>query len=254
MGGFIKVTLREEDKVTTKMLYTDSLDSILGNYENIFENEKMSEMIIEKAIDKKELTKEYHDQLDTLSPFSYGYIFIDRIKKKVWYLNNYTAISHFSNYNFNKDDYVQLKEQDFKIEIQSDYDGKTNTFKKTVVKDVRKDNVRGTRDFASYIKLSSAIPYLEEVVSIKEKIKDMSSLESILDQLMILRSERTLGRNEFINDLIITKFKDWYFLEDNTTEESYVELFNYLKEEDLLSEKDIEFWNIEIEEVKKRED
>jgi len=95
MGGFIKVTLREENKITTDVLYTSALDDMLADYKNIFEND-ISEMIKESAIDKeKDLMKNCHAQIHNISPFDYGYIFIERVKRKVFFLNDYNGVSHF---------------------------------------------------------------------------------------------------------------------------------------------------------------
>jgi len=134
------------------------------------------------------------------------------------------------------------------MKIQSDYDSASNRFKKIKVIDLKKEYIG--RDFTSYRKLSSAIPYIEEIVSIDHKIKNKSTIESILDELTELRSNRVNKRGDFINDLIITKFKDWDFLEDNKTRKRYEELFNYLKMERLLSTQDIELWEKEIKEAR----
>lgn len=239
MGGFIKCTLRDADKITTCVVGTDIINGAFSDYENIFEND-IYNILKEKSIKKSEITKSYHDQIELIAPFDYGYLFIDRVNKKVFFLNNYDSISYFSNFDFNEDMYKKLKEQNYKIKIQN-YKSKD-----IAVKDVRKEFVM--RNFREYKKLFTAIPYIKTIKSINETIVDHSSLESILDKLTELRSTRTLKINDFINDLIITEFKEWDFIEDNKTKKSLTGLFEYLKGEDLLSEKDIQQWNIEIKE------
>ena len=258
MGGFIKVTLREENKTTTNILYTSSLNDLLADYQNIFDND-ISSLITKNAVNKDtELTKECHPEISILTPFDYGYIFIDRIKRKVFFLNDYNAISHFSNFQFKEEEYLQLKEQNFKMKIQRNYDSNSNTFKDTELIDLKKDFI--STDYIGYRKLNSAVPYLEEVISIDDKITDISSLESILDELTKLRKQRkifklkalakkNLNTNVFLNDLIITKFKDWDFIEDNKSKNRYEELFSYLLSEKLLSDNEITIWEKEISEI-----
>lgn len=105
------------------------------------------------------------------------------------------------------------------------------------------------RYFREYRKLFTALPYIKTIKSIDKEIKNISNLESILDELTELRAERKQSRKYFINDLIITEFKDWTFIEDNKTKDSFTNLFEYLKNENLLSKKDIQIWNREIEEA-----
>lgn len=61
MGGFIKCTLREKDKITTRVLSTNVINGFLSDYKNIFEND-ISELIIKNAIGKKSITEEFHSQ------------------------------------------------------------------------------------------------------------------------------------------------------------------------------------------------
>ena len=239
MGGFIKVTLREKNKITTKTLHTSVINGFLGNYENIFEND-IADLIVKNEVKPREVVESFHSEMNTLTPFDYGYIFIDRIKRKVFYLNNYDAISHFATYNFKENIYKKLKNQNFKIKIT-----KEKTHKKV---DIRKDFCN--RDYDCYVKLHSAIPYIEKAMSEEVIIEDTTSIENIIEELIHLRKERIKqGKTGYRNDLIITKFKNWEFIEDNANKKNYTNLFNYLKAESLLSKKDIWFFEREIENV-----
>lgn len=239
MGGFIKVTLREKNKITTKTLHTSVINGFLGIYENIFEND-ISDLIVKNEVNPREVVESFHSEMNTLTPFGYGYIFIDRIKKKVFYLNNYDAISHFATYDFKENSHQKLKKQNFKVKIKNDRTHK--------IIDIRKDF--GNQDYNCYVKLYSAIPYIEKAISEDVIIEDTTSIESILEELMHLRKERTnQGKTGYSNDLIITKFKSWEFIEDNANKKNYTNLFNYLKDESLLSKKDIYFFEKEIENI-----
>lgn len=245
MGGYIKVTLREKNRITTNVLDTSVLDKLLANYQNIFDNDIADE--INNLADKQGIVSSYHDQIHALAPFSYGYLFIDRTTNKVFFINDYNAITFFSNFNFTRDIYLKLKNKNFKMNVKRDYDSSSNTFKKLDTYDVRKEFV--TKDLVPYLKLGTAIPYIEKIVSIDQEIKDISSIESILDELILLRNSRKRDESDYINDLIVTKFKDWEFIEDNSTKESYKSLYSYLKTQNILSEKDIILWRQEISDV-----
>lgn len=241
MSGFIKFTLRDYNKTITTVLNINVINGFLSDYANIFEND-IEDIIYSEQVKKSRIFESSHYQFDTLTPFNYGYIFIDRINKTCFFLNNYDSISYFSNFNFNNDDYLQLKKQNFKIKITKFSSKESNS------KDVRKEFV--SRDFREYRKLFTALPYVKTIESIDRKIQDISSLESILDELMDLRSKRNQTKEEFINDLIITEFKDWIFIEDNADESSFNQLFKYLQSQNLLSEKEIQIWNDEINKFK----
>lgn len=241
MSGFIKFTLRDYNKTITTILNTSVINGFLSDYANIFEND-IEDIIYSEQVKKSQIFESSHYQFDTLTPFNYGYIFVDRINKTCFFLNNYDSISYFSNFNFNNDDYLQLKKQNFKIKITNFRSKESNS------KDVRKEFV--SRDFREYRKLFTSLPYVKTIESIDTKIKDISNLESILDELMDLRSKRNQTKEEFINDLIITEFKDWIFIEDNADESSFNQLFKYLQSQNLLSEKEIQIWNDEINKFK----
>jgi hypothetical protein len=245
VGGFIKVTLRESNRLTTNILTTSVLDKLLANFQNIFDNDIADQIIAEGG--KEQLVSTYHDQVEVLAPFSYGYLFIDRIKKKVFFLNDYNAATFFSNFNFTHEIYRKLKKQVFQVNIQSDYDSASNSFKSTETFDARKEFVM--KDLIPYLKLGTAVPYIEEITSIDRKISNVSSIETILDELFSLRELRNSDPSEYINDLIISKFKEWEFIEDNSTKKSYSNLFGYLKSENMLSKNDIEIWEKEIAEA-----
>lgn len=241
MSGFIKFTLRDYNKTITTILNISVINGFLSDYANIFEND-IDNIIYSEQVKKSRIFESSHYQFDTLTPFNYGYIFIDRINKTCFFLNNYDSISYFSNFNFNNDDYLQLKKQNFKIKITNFPSKKSNS------KDVRKEFV--SRDFREYRKLFTSLPYVKTIESIDTKIKDISTLESILDELMDLRSKRNQTKEEFVNDLIIKEFKDWIFIEDNADESSFNQLFKYLQSKNLLSEKEIQIWNDEINKIK----
>lgn len=244
MGGFIKVTLRDKSKITTGILSTNEIEGFLGHYENIFENDISNLITIHSIEESKEITKPFRGLSNVLAPFDYGYIFIDRVCKKAWFINDYTSILHFSNFDFKKDDYNTLKKQKFIVKIKSYSDNKITKI------NILKEKPPRILNLIGYYHLGTAIPYIKKIVSLGEEIKDISSIETIIDELQEKRDQRNKRMGQIENDLIITEFKDWIVTCDNKKESRYIELFNHMKKELLLSTIDINTWNQEIEDIK----
>lgn len=239
MSGFIKFTLIENKKIITTILDTNIINSFFSDYANLFEND-IENIIISKSVNKKHISEEYHNQITTLTPFDYGYILIDRNNKICFFLNNYDSLSSFTNFNFNKYDYLELKKQNFQIEF-GDFSSK---FSKLI--DIRKDFI--SRDFKEYRKLFTSLPYAKTIHSLDVKIKDISNLESIIDELLDLRLQRNQQKNLIINDLIISEFNEWTLIDNVVEKENLEQLFDYLLKQNLLSDQEITIWNQQINE------
>jgi len=250
MGGFIKVTLRDlKNKLTTRTISTFHLNGFLADYKNILEGD-IEGLIINNEVDKEvEITKSSHHLLNMNTPFDYGYVFIDRVKKKVFFINNYDSISYFDNFSFEKEKYELLKKQNYIIKI-----GKNDRTEKI---DIRKDYV--IRDFREYKKLYSAMPYIKEITIFDVPVEEVTTMESVLDKLMIEREKPenvVKNRDEngelifnFNTDMVITELNDWTMIEGNRDMEHYQLLFNHLMSENLLSEKEVIEWENEIKEL-----
>lgn len=251
MGGFIKFTLRESDKITTRTIGTSEFNNFISDYGDLLEND-IENKIKEAAISKNDITDEYHPELELLTPIDYGYIFIDRVEKQAFLINNYDSITIFSNYNFDPENYEQLKKQDYIIKV-------SNWKNKGLGKhDIRKEYL--TRDFLEYKKLYTSLPYVKTITYVSEEeskeISDISSLESILDELMKHREAKKIkngirGRGNYINDLQITEFTDWEINEYNKSLSAYRILFKHLNDHQLISPEEMDIWCREIEEVKR---
>lgn len=232
MSGFLKVTIREEKGIITKTMFTDCLNKIFSDFSNIFEND-MSVIMNESSIKKEDLVSDYHYEMELNTPFDSGYIYIDRVDKKIFFINNYDAVIHFSNYDFDERKYNQIKRQKYIIKVEDFRTKKVESY------DVKKDFL--SKDFTYFRKLATAIPYLSKAESLGAEIKDISSFESIVKELIELRNNRT-DTGRYVNDLILTGFNDWEFYEGNRTKESLKKLYNHLKKHSLLTDQEDKLW------------
>ena len=55
MGGFVKVSLRTEKEITTRIVYTDVLNTFLGNTNDLFDNIHLKNKIIENQVSESQL-------------------------------------------------------------------------------------------------------------------------------------------------------------------------------------------------------
>lgn len=243
MGGFVKVSLRDETGITTRILGTDSLGEFLGNGHNVFVND-IKEELIKKQLDKKYLRDEDYEKREFKSPFHYGYIFIDRINKKLFYINNFSPISYYCPLDFSKSDFEKAKKLNYEYTIET-Y-GENNKEKL----DLRK-NLLKLGSYKNYYFLYNALPFLESITFTKTnetiKIEDIS-FESIIEKDLSLRTKED---NYSIKISFILNWKDWDVLDSDFNYESSLKLFDYLKNENLLNEEEIADWLNELDELKK---
>lgn len=243
MGGFIKVSIREENEITTRILDTNELNEFLGNAENLFVNDIKNE-IKNKQVPEKYLFNNDFNNKELLSPFNYGYIFIDRVKKVLFYINNYTSLSHYLPIDFPEKNHKKIKKSNYQCTL-SNFDGsKVEKF------DIRKKYFK-LSSFGNYYKLYNSIKYAESVTFHKLKetilINDIS-FEEIIEKVINNRKEEDLYS---VNVEFSINWKDWIVYDMNSNKNSYKKLYEYLLKENLLSEMDKKEWKKEIEYIKK---
>ena len=242
MGGFVKVTLRDEDKITTSILDTNRLNKFLGNAKNIFEKD-IHKKLIKKRVPKKYLFEEDYKNIESLTPFDYGYIFIDRVNKYLFYINNYTSFSYYLPVDFNKEDFETALNNKFKYKISKYGTNKIKTY------DLRRHYCK-LGSFGNYYRLYNALPYIDTVTFTKSKeTLKMSELsfESIINRAVHERGDEEIFS---LNSEFIINWKDWTVYEHNKDIDSYKLLFDYLNNEGLLSENDLKIWDLEFKELK----
>lgn len=245
MGGFIKVSLRDESGIQTITTDTSVLHKHFTDFHTLFEAD-IKDLLSEVEINESEVTDPYKYQLKLKTPFDYGYIFIDRIKKVLFFNNNYDALIYFSNYKFDEDYYYRLKRNDFCVTI-------TNIENEIIEKvDIRKKYL--SRDFIEYRRLYTALPYLKEVQIFDEKTDKFDSIEEIIENLIEKKNARQekedYNKYAFSNDLKLTQFKEWTVFDESKDKTAYKKLFNYLLELDVLTEEEKNEWKIIIEEAR----
>jgi hypothetical protein len=242
MGGFVKISIREKSGITTRVVGTNELNIFLGSAFNLIEGD-VSSHIVNNSV-RKELFEEDAKEEEMLFPFNYGYIFIDRLENKLWYCNDFCPLSFYSNYDFKKETYLQLKNQKFKVEISKDYNSKTNTFKSSKAIDVREESLR-MEGLDNYFKLHKALPYLSNITYKDENINDISTIESVLEGIFEkqdkVKKENNLNeKGDFsfnVNYDIQLHWSDWDVKEDDINT-----LYEYLLEKDLLTDLEISKW------------
>lgn len=242
MGGFVKVSVREENQITTRILDTNELNEFLGNAENLFINDIKNE-IKNKQVPENYLFEEDFKNKELLVPFNYGYIFIDRVKKVLFYINNYTSLSHYLPIDFTKETYEAAKSSNYQCTISSFNDNKIEKF------DIRKKYFK-LSGFGNYYKLYNSINYAESITFHKLKetilIKDIS-LEEIIKKAINNRKKEDLYS---ANIEFSINWKNWTVYDRSSDEDSYKKLYKYLLKENLLSEIDKKEWRKEIEYIK----
>lgn len=242
MGGFVKVSIREENEITTRILDTNELNEFLGNAENLFINNIKNE-IKNKKVPEKYLFDEDFNNKELLSPFNYGYIFIDRIKKVLFYINNYTSLSHYLPIDFTEETYESAKVSNY-ICTLSNFDGS-----KVEKLDIRKKYLK-LSGFGNYYKLYNSINHAESITFHKLKetilIKDIS-FEEIIEKAINNRKKEDLYS---ANIEFSINWKNWTVYDRSSDEDSYKKLYEYLLKENLLSEIDKKEWRKEIEYIK----
>lgn len=243
MGGFVKVTLRDENKITTSILDTKELSEFLGNANNIFEKD-IHKDLIKKRVTKEYLFKEDYKNMESLSPFNYGYIFIDRINKYLFYINNYTSFSYYSPLDFDK--------KDFKTALMNNYKYKISTYgtDKIETYDLRKHFCK-LNNLGNYYRLYNSLNYIDSITKAKEtiKMKDLT-FESIIGKVV---NERTPEDQYSLTSEFSINWKEWTVYDHNKDFESYNLLFDYLQNEKILNKKDLIIWNLELEELENNE-
>lgn len=242
MGGYIKITVREEEKIETAILDTFFLDEVLLDFKNIFET-NLSPMI-EEHKKNRGLIDRYAVEDKVLAPFSYGYIFIDRVDKKVWFINDYQPQSCFTNFDFDFDTYQQVKNSNFEMSVSN---AKGDSIKKYSVLKNHK-YIRMAR-LKEYVQLYSALQYAKTLTICNEDVESNDIVE-ILDKLMEsrkLKKKDKKSSDDFSFDvdieLYIKEFKDWSFYDRNNEKSSYEDLFKHLEDNKLLTENDLIYWN-----------
>lgn len=245
MGGFIKVSLRDESGIQTITTDTSVLHKHFTDFHTLFEAD-IKDLLSEVEINEAEVTDPYKYQLKLKTPFDYGYIFIDRIKKVLFFDNNYDALIYFSNYKFDEEYYDSLKNNNFCVTVKN--------FGNKIIKkvDIRKNYL--SSDFIEYRRLYTALPYLKEVQIFDEKIDKLNSIEEIIENLIEKKNARRkredYNKYSFSNDLKLTQFKEWTVFDESKDKTAYKKLFNYLLELDVLTEEEKNEWKIIIEEAR----
>ena len=240
MGGFIKVSVREEKEIFTEVVSTNDLNDYLGNLKIMFEG-NVKEYLEKNALHKSNMFDKDVKNRHKKFPFNYGYIFIDRVNKKLFYINDYSPLTYFSEYEFK--DFNNIKRNNYQLEIMKG--GEREKI------DIREESVY--RDFFPYYKLHNALPFVESINSLDIKIKDVSNITKVLNELMLLREGRKKEEDKenfsfsCIFDLEL-KLKDWFVFDYSSSKESYETLFDYLKEENILSDEEKVFWTKVINE------
>ena len=86
MGGFIKVTIKENNKIVTAELHTAFFSGRYGAMNDLYKNITQDDLI-------KDSECFDGDEMDDLEPTSYGHLFIDRDNKKIFNMNDFCDIS-----------------------------------------------------------------------------------------------------------------------------------------------------------------
>lgn len=259
MGGFVKVSLRTKEEITTRIVYTDVLNTFLGNTNDLFDNIHLKNKIIENQVSENELFESDFNNREKLIPFNYGYIFIDRINNNLFYINNYTPISYYFENEFKNPLFNKLKEQDFKIKI-TEY----NTQKSYLI-DVRKESISISFDMLhSYYRLYNSLSNIKSITFLNNdnnKVIETENLnfEELITTILSNRKNPNYYNNNDSDDFDILfnsnpefsiQWKNWTVYDEDSNYESYNKLFNYLKKERLLNDEEINSWEEILEEVK----
>ena len=227
MSGFIKVSLRDENGIITTILHTNDLREFLGNSENIFKNDIKAE-IFEKQVSKEYLFDKDYSKKDYKCPFDYGYIFIDRINKKLFYINNFSLISYYNSYDFDETEHNQIIKNNYKCSIS-----KNNEY---IEYDIREKYIN-LLSFHNYFKLNKALPFIKGIKNVNEdKYIDNIGFEEIINLLL---NKIIINNSKLIIELI---WRDWEVFDNVYTYENSLILYKYLKEEKLLNDLEDKEW------------
>lgn len=244
MGGFVKVSLRDESGITTRILGTDSLGEFLGNGHNLFVN-NIKDELISKQLDKKYLFDVDFEKRESKTPFNYGYIFIDRVNKKLFYLNNYSCLSYYCPLDFSASDFEDAKNNNYEYEMGSYGQSNTQTL------DLR-TSILKLGGYKNYFYLYNAMPFLESVTFTKSnetiQIGDLS-FEGIIEKDLSLREKEDKYSNKIS---FILNWKDWDVIDSDFNYHDSLKLFEYLSAEGLLSDEENSDWLVELEELKRK--
>tara|TARA_B100000700_G_scaffold68939_1_gene76360 strand:+ start:35297 stop:36001 length:705 start_codon:yes stop_codon:yes gene_type:complete len=232
MGGYVKVSLRTEKEITTGIVYTDVLNTFLGNTNDLFDNVNLKNKIIENQVSENELFENDFNNREKLIPFNYGYIFIDRTNNNLFYINDYTPISYYFENEFKNPLFNKLKEQNFKIFNNHD---------------IRKEPIHKDH-FLNYFRLYNSLKNIKYIIfSYNDKKIDVNkfNFEELINNIF-LNSEHP----ESFNSKFFIQWKNWTVYDESSNYESYNKLFNYLKKEKLLNDEEINSWKEILEEIK----
>ncbi|MBM25312.1 MAG: hypothetical protein CL760_06415 [Chloroflexi bacterium] len=258
MGGYIKLSLRENQETTTIVTTTSEVCSKLGNIKDLFERKDLKEVVLN--IEHKNFKKYYNEESEYRDkvPLEYGYVFIDKDDKKLFYINGYSPIATFGKIAF--PDYEEHKENNFKIEVET----KNGVEKFDLKKDEFPYGTVGKYFFpesVAYKKIYDYFKYIDYVDSNGVRIEP-KSYEYVLEELNNLRKERASKRPKRDEDHFVLyvdeiedcaiHFKEWHVVDDSVNLKGLIQLYNYLETKGWLSEREVEIWfrklreNIEI--------
>lgn len=103
MGGLIKVTIKENNKIVTAELHTAFFSGRYGAMNDLYKNITQDEFIEDSECFDGEET-------DDLEPTSYGHLFIDRDNKNIFNMNDFCDIS-CSSFSFIKNRMEEYEEE-----------------------------------------------------------------------------------------------------------------------------------------------
>lgn len=252
----LKITVREFDKITTVIKPNDIAFDFFSNFSNLFDND------IDYFLQKDHFENNIqfnnnhiiHKQKNTKSPFKCGYLFIDRVNKKIFNIQEVHFLN-FYNFDFNKEEHKKYEKNNYIIFTSNYYKDNIEKIKKNkkdnhIIKKNKKGfyidilktpNNNGFYRRNEHLRLNSALPYLIEIKYDNDKIYNISNFYEIIDLLKHNRRKRGKINGFLKPEMELSRFKKWIFFESTS---DYKILYDYLNEEKLLNKKDNYYWEV----------
>ena len=224
MGKYIKVTIRDNEKLNSYRLHLKELNKFLSNFDNLF-NLDISSELSEKHIP---MNKSENLNAVPLTPENSGYIFIDRSCNKIFYFNNLKRLSQFGFHEFTSSALTRdskclsdgVGESKLKLNVDTNSD--------------QLDSFFSMIPFLSYLD----IPSLE----LRIKPDGMSAIELYRKVLEVKPKIYLTGLDFDFDESIRAVFNNWTVFEGTGTMLSLLPLFEHLKINRLVDCKDIRSW------------
>lgn len=250
----LKITVREYDKITTVIKPSDVAFDFFSNFSNFFDNN--IDYFLKKDHFKNNIQFHNNDiiykQKDTKAPLEEGYLFIDRVNKKIFNIQEHYFLN-FYNFDFNEQEQKEYEKNNYIVFTSNYHKDNIEKIKKHkkdnhIIKENKKGfyvnilkspNNNGFYRRNEYLRLNSALPYLIDIKYYDHKIYNISNFYNILELIKHNREKRRNMNTIRTPEIKLSKFKKWFFFESDS---DYKKLYDYLNKERLINKKDDYYW------------